>query len=262
MKIALILVCGLLDAVLAANIVPDHKNRTQSKLFKKRIRLAEQRPSLYPNGELPNLPIFGESVHRVNENAIFAFAFYDLSVPTLADFVASARQYFDGDIVMGINSTQNDDVLSFLSNHNVIVYQLDMVCDVEKQCRFSDSPNQDMIPIALIRFYVYQYWAALYDPNVLLMISDARDVFFQSNPFEYKPMEWRDSDLVVFLEAHPNKVINRCIFNGPWIGRCYGKEAVKKIGYNIVSCSGVSMGTRDGILVYVSTSFGTCVVFH
>lgn len=56
--------------------------------------------------------------------------------------------------------------------------------------------------------------------------------------------------MVVFQEAYPNKVIYRCPFNGGWIQGCYGMENFKKVASNTVSCSGVSIGTRDAILVY------------
>jgi hypothetical protein len=58
---------------------------------------------------------------------------------------------------------------------------------------------------------------------------------------------------VVFQEAYPNKVIYRCVFNGGWISNCYGEEGLRKVGSNTVSCSGVTMGTRDAILAYVSS---------
>lgn len=85
------------------------------------------------------------------------------------------------------------------------------------------------------------------------MIADTRDAIFQSDPFAYQTHEWADSELVLFLESQPNKVINRCTYNSGWVLSCYGDEALKKIGHNPVSCSGVSMGTRNGILVYTMT---------
>ena len=33
---------------------------------------------------------------------------------------------------------------------------------------------------------------------------------------------------------------------------CYGTEVATHIGYNPVSCSGTVMGSRDGVLAYVS----------
>ncbi len=69
---------------------------------------------------------------------------------------------------------------------------------------------------------MYQYWARIYESTAKILVSDTRDVFFQSNPFEYVnlkkkfsifymiiryiPIEWDGSELSVFLEAYPNMV--------------------------------------------------------
>ena len=90
----------------------------------------------------------------------------------------------------------------------------------------------------------------MYEEKSKLMITDTRDVIFQSDPFAYQRNEWEDSELVLFLESQPNKVINRCTYNSGWIRGCYGEAALNKVGHNPVSCSGVSMGSRNGIVVY------------
>jgi hypothetical protein len=110
------------------------------------------------------------------------------------------------------------------------------------------------------------------------MVTDFSDVVFQSDPFTYQPKQWQPpaAQLAVFLEAYPNKVrptrprrpffpppavmlfylcggvqvINRCPFNGGWIRSCYGEEGLQRIGTHTVSCSGVTLGTRDAMLVY------------
>jgi hypothetical protein len=46
------------------------------------------------------------------------------------------------------------------------------------------------------------------------------------------------------------QVINRCPFNGGWVRSCYGEEGLQRIGTHTVSCSGVTLGTRDAMLVY------------
>jgi hypothetical protein len=50
-------------------------------------------------------------------------------------------------------------------------------------------------------------------------------------------------------------MIYRCVYNGGWIRSCYGKDAYELVKMNPISCSGVSLGSRDAILVYVSTRF-------
>ena len=84
------------------------------------------------------------------------------------------------------------------------------------------------------------------------MMSDYRDVVFQSNPFEYRISEWAPpvATFTVFQENHPIKVIERCVFNAGWIESCYGNKVLKKIGSNTVSCSGVSFGTKEAVMVY------------
>jgi hypothetical protein len=42
------------------------------------------------------------------------------------------------------------------------------------------------IPVTLLRYYIYQLWALSYPESTEIMLSDYRDVFFQSNPFKYK----------------------------------------------------------------------------
>ena len=44
----------------------------------------------------------------------------------------------------------------------------------------------------------------------------------------------------------------RCPFNKGWLSSCYDKYAVSLIGSNTVICSGVTMGTGDAMLAYVS----------
>jgi hypothetical protein len=103
----------------------------------------------------------------------------------------------------------------------------------------------------MLRFFLYKWWAMRYPSNSKIMLADFRDVVFQSNPFKYHHKEWFPShQLAVFLEAHPAKVIGRDVFNSGWIRSCYGQEGLEVIGTFTASCAGISMGTRDAVLVY------------
>ena len=77
----------------------------------------------------------------------------------------------------------------------------------------------------------------------------------QSNPFNYKRHQWANpvSQFTAFLEHHPNKVIGRCPHNSKWISNCYGQKGLEAIETETVSCSGVSIATQEGLLVYVSS---------
>ena len=82
-------------------------------------------------------------------------------------------------------------------------------------------------------------------------------VFVYVLAFTYKTAEWTrpQHNLAVFQEPYPNKVIYRCAFNRGYLQRCYGSESIARIGSNTVSCAGVSIGDRDAILVYVSSTY-------
>ena len=170
-------------------------------------------------------------------------------------FTLTARNSgYSGDIVLAVLPNSQPKFLEVLKFANAITYTLNPNCtgvSHDKKCSMSSGGL--MVSINMIRFYMYQWWARMYDSDALIMISDFRDVFFQGNPFTYRTYEWAPpiAQMVVFQEAFPNKVIYRCPFNSGWIENCYGTEALKRVASNTVSCSGVSIGTRNAILLYV-----------
>jgi hypothetical protein len=176
-------------------------------------------------------------------------------------FVGTARQSgYTGDIVLGLSPGYSGGFLEVIKDSGCVVYTVETACAEElyhEVCSFKGRPDMKA-SVNVIRYYLYQYWAALYNSNAMIMIADFRDVLFQSNPFIFETKLWMPAtgtatataQLVVFQEAYPNKVINRCPFNSGWIRSCYGQDAIERIGYNTVSCSGVTIGTRDAMLVY------------
>lgn len=122
---------------------------------------------------------------------------------------------------------------------------------IHKRCKF-DAGSAESYSVNMMRFYLYQWWSMIYEEDSLILVSDFRDVFFQSNPFDYKRETWGPPNyqLVVFLEAFPNKMIYRCPHNSGWIKDCYGSDALSVVSDNMVSCSGITIGTRDALLVY------------
>ena len=94
----------------------------------------------------------------------------------------------------------------------------------------------------------------LLDKEAIILLADYKDIFFQTNPFKYVPEVWSTPlyQLVVFQESFPNKMIYRNPMNYGVLDTCYGTEVATHIGYNPVSCSGTVMGSRDGVLAYVS----------
>ncbi len=219
------------------------------------IEFSQQNPALYPAGVLPKFERDPRSsFHNFSNNAIFASYYsHDLNSRKIHKFVGTARLFFKGDIVIGVYPELDEKSFQVLQSYNVVVYRIPMTCKNNEfgLCRY-DVPEMSLVPPAQLRYYLYQIWASLYSESTNILLADARDVIFQANPFMYRRTEWKNADLIAFLESHPNKVISRCPFNSGWIEQCYGKKALRTIGRNVVSCSGTTMGTRNGILVYVS----------
>ena len=171
-------------------------------------------------------------------------------------FVGTARKAgYNGDIVIAIPSGCNEGFINVFKRTKTIVYIVDVDCEKSAEgCiyRSAKQPSTQKMSINMIRFQLYQYWASLYDMSTMIMLADFNDLLFQSNPFTYKPEQWFPpvSQLAVFQESFPNKAIYRCPFNRGWVESCYGTEALNQIGLNTVSCSGVSIGTRNAILAY------------
>lgn len=172
-------------------------------------------------------------------------------------FTKTARNAgFEGDIVVAVAPGSREGFLKTLRLTNSVIYTIDLHCvgnsDNDKRCSIEEGDDDAKVPIAMLRFYMYNWWARQYNSKTEIMISDFKDVFFQSNPFTYKRSEWAHpvSDFTAFLEHHPNKVIGRCGHNRGWISNCYGEKGLKAIESETVSCSGVSIATQEGLLVY------------
>ena len=133
-------------------------------------------------------------------------------------FVGTARKVgFQGDIVLAMSPGYGGPFLDAVKDANCIVYTIPVKCGIESSihsidelCSLDEIP-QVKVSVNMLRFYIYNYWASLYDDEAIIMISDFSDVIFQSNPFEYKKSIWKSTgaQLVVFQENFPNKVINR-----------------------------------------------------
>jgi hypothetical protein len=95
--------------------------------------------------------------------------------------------------------------------------------------------------------YAY-YFAYLRDHPEFeyVMVSDLRDVIFQRDPFEHLPER-----LEVFLED-PSVTFATGGFNRRWFADLYGENVATRVDDRVVSCSGVTFGTREGMLAYLS----------
>lgn len=237
---------GISDLRGSDNILFMHSKEDVHQLAEQVVRHARQMEYM------PQLDQTSLVPHRPDQNAVFAMAF-KYSLHQFEHFVLGCRRHFTGDIVLGVSADISLETEAFLNDKSVVYYKLALNCvdGDSNRCRlYGADPRTPSTPSALIRFDLYEYWASMYSPDSWILLTDFRDVVWQGNVFDYKPYEWQQYDLILFLEFIPNKIIQQCPFNSGWIRGCYGDDILNSIGMNPVSCSGTTMGTRDGILIY------------
>jgi hypothetical protein len=79
-----------------------------------------------------------------------------------------------------------------------------------------------------------------------VILSDVRDVVFQSDPSGIEP----DARLVCFLES-ARYTIGTEPKNSRWMTELYGQATLERLADRRVSCSGVTIGSHDAMLDYV-----------
>ena len=78
-----------------------------------------------------------------------------------------------------------------------------------------------------------------------VLVSDVRDVLFQTDPFSKPPER-----LTMVLEP-PEMDFSLRGFNGRWVWRLYGREGVAALARKTPSCSGTTVGPRDEMKNYL-----------
>lgn len=165
-------------------------------------------------------PTFGR--HRPNEDAVMAYA-EGYPIENYLIFIESLRQTgFTGDIVLAIASldTLEKGVEDYLrSRDHVVAYATNFTCSTDhfkttskrtqdgggkmsfQMCKLHDiygtrqqdgsihtvqDPRMGRV-VATLRYELYWIWTLQYNPNSWLMLLDARDSYFQRNPFQQLP---------------------------------------------------------------------------
>jgi len=195
--------------------------------------------------------------HSWSSVAIFTCALSETYI--FDNFLVSTirRSGYSGDLVVVVLPDADSDFLDTLKLFKATVYTATLTCSKKKRkvdtsCEFLD----EHLPITLIRSFIYQYWALKYPDTTYIMMSDFRDVFFQSNPFTEKNKfnYWGPSayDITFFAEHHPNRVISRCKHTSTTLNYCYGRSMTDQIGTSTIINNGVVFATRNSSLIYVS----------
>jgi len=142
-------------------------------------------------------------------------------------FVETVRKVFSGRIFFIVNKTINSETNHYLNKNKIDLF----FTKLTSRTIYKDR---------------YQIYLDIIKNNLNLekvMLTDTKDVIFQSDPFLNKSL----SNLNFFLE---DKEIINCSTNTRWILRSYGKIVYKKIKNKKISCSGVTIGCKKEIVQY------------
>jgi hypothetical protein len=169
---------------------------------------------------------------------------------------------------------------------NVVVYQSPLDCDGKpdnsrtvtkrgdtnpfQMCRLSHvygwkdemgqvtatahDPREGRV-VATLRYEWYWIWSGAYNAHSWLMLLDARDSFFQSNPFANVPRETnlnrKNGLLYLFGENAEATRLGKSTKNLKWLRNGYGSATLEALADKPTICSGSTMGEQIAIETYL-----------
>jgi len=97
------------------------------------------------------------------------------------------------------------------------------------------------------RYFAYRDFLRAYGAQYdRVLLSDVRDVFFQSDPFAVRHPR------PVCFSLEDTKIMWETVNQG-WVRDIYGEEVLASVAENHVACSGTVLGTVEGIRTYLDT---------
>lgn len=245
---------------------------------------------ILPEGAVPIVePAFG--AHRPDVDAVFAY-FEGYTIHYFLRFVQSLRMTgFAGDIVFAIASKPilNEGIWDFLTQQpHIVVYYSDLDCldpkqmnpaprrilrgdlDIFQMCclnhvygwkssngtvtRTAPDPREARV-VATLRYEWYWIWVQHYHNNAWIMVIDARDTFFQSNPFAGLPRQLDPQvprgRLYFFGENSNATRLGKSAKNTNWLKYAYGVHVLDSLRDKPTICSGGTMGEAVAMEQYL-----------
>lgn len=248
--------------MLTAQTEQDHSKESPNSLVLVPSDSSSSSSDLPVLGPIPSegaTPLFG--FQHTGGDAIFALA-CNYPKEYYQRFAGSLRKFgYDGDIVLAVSPPEKmkPGVSAYLKATKVLAYSFDVDCAGKDNCKMQDAflgyPDpRPMRTFANIRYALYEYWLRQYKTTSYILILDFRDTFFQANPFGHLPpahTRLPKYELNLFAENFLVKNIGKCVYNSLWVGRCFGKDALKQVKDFPVLCSGSTMGTYSAVHYYV-----------
>uniref|UniRef100_A0A7S4S646 Uncharacterized protein n=2 Tax=Ditylum brightwellii TaxID=49249 RepID=A0A7S4S646_9STRA len=172
-------------------------------------------------------------------------------------FVGSLRATgYNGHIILGIASDPPSDVTDYLQKQNVITHPVEIgTCTYFNYTTVDGIPSTDQVcstdypdyKIQWGRFPMARDWLLQCEECTDgVMLTDTRDAYFQSDPFEYIE---EPHPIMVFEEMFPNITTNHWLTNTP-VEYCRETTILANESLPML-CSGSTMGSREGILEYI-----------
>jgi hypothetical protein len=145
---------------------------------------------------------------------------------------------------------------------NTDVFQM---CRLDDVYGYVDAITNTTIPrkdaregrvVATLRYEWYWIWSRQYHLHSWLMLLDARDSFFQSNPFANLPRATLSANqtsglLYLFGENADATRLGKSTKNANWLRNGYGDQVIQALADKPTICSGSTMGEQIAIDTYL-----------
>jgi hypothetical protein len=225
-------------------------------------------------------------------DAIFAYS-EGYVLPYYLHFIETLRfTGFDGDLVLAVSAKKflSPGVWEYLtSQENLVVYHSDMDCFAEDQITLAErrvmptgsfdifqmcllhevygwvdesgkvikkakDPRQGRV-VATLRYEWYWIWNQHYQKNSWIMVLDARDSYFQTNPFLNLPRSPDPNQLsghLYFFGENANATrLGKSTKNVNWLRNGYGAPVLAAMKDKPTICSGSTMGEAAAMEQYL-----------
>jgi hypothetical protein len=223
-------------------------------------------------------PVHG--THRPDEDAVIAFAAeYPLS--SYLSFIESLRATgFSGDIVLAISplDMRKPDVWEYLTepDNHIVIYAPELICFNAEQevvasakggsriclgdalyARDDGTPLSDpRLPrtVQTLRYEIYWLMCYRIAPHAWILLVDARDTYFQSNPFATVPRQTTGGTAGVlywFGENVDATRLGQSKQNRKWLQAAYGEVVADMLQDKPTLCSGATMGEQVALETYI-----------
>ena len=179
--------------------------------------------------------------YEINYNNLILSAAIGYKWNNLKVFVKSLRNVSNDRVIFIVDKN-----IDKITKNNLDHYKIEYFTYTNKNLSKIFDKEKFISDVAQKRYEIYELILKklIIKPKKILL-TDSRDVVFQTNIFKYvfkKPLNF-------FLESE--RILNDSR-NIKWLKRTVGKDEFEKIKNNFISCSGTTLGNYNEILNYTS----------